>query len=631
MQRKSTSSSPVQWMAMLIVGIAPLFFLPVTQGFYDTNKWVLLTAGALIILAFWGAALLRLKIPMHVRVPGSILGFGAMTAASFIGLFAASTNKIEALLSPLGPITFLSITILLWAASGIKKPAKAHLAWILYITTGILALIAIYQSLGMGKLMFPGISYLSNPLWTPTGSVSTTITLFVIAIALLIPDMIASFKKHEDRSTGALLGICLIMIMLGLGITLAQFIPNIQGMLPVGAGWAVAAHIFRNPQTAIVGTGVENFLTAFTMGRPVNLNITPLGSVNFSTNANFFFHILTVYGLVGLAATGLLVLNLLTSGKSKRFVIASIICVAALLLVPPTIALLTVIALILALAHDESEGSGKPLALAPWIRLALGAFFMIAVIASVYCMVRAYAAEIYFFQSLLAASKNDGTKTYNLQIKALNANTFLSRYHITYSQTSLSLANSIASSQDAQEASGSSETADSDRQMIAQLVQQAIREAKIAVHLNTRSVAAWENLGLTYQTIIPVATGADNWALTAYESAIPLDPSNPTLFLNIGGVLVHQQQYAKAIAAFEQAIRLNSGYANAYYNAANAYKLSGDAVKAEAALTSALNLVQQGSTDYYKIRNELDAIRQTTTSPVVEPSSTAGPSILTLP
>jgi len=200
-----------------------------------------------------------------------------------------------------------------------------------------------------------------------------------------------------------------------------------------------------------------------------------------------------------------------------------------------------------------------------------------------------------------AAETNDGTGTYNRQIAAIGANTFVSRYHLSYSQTSLALANSIA---------GSNTKTDADTKLVGQLIQQSIKEAKIAVTLNPQSVTAWENLGLTYQTIIPVASEAAGWALSAYQTSATMDPANPTLFLNIGSVFVAQREYDTAIAAFQRAIQLSPSYANAYYNLANAYKLKGDTVNEAKVLTDTLKLVDPGSVDYYKIKNELDALKQ---------------------
>ncbi|MCX6792125.1 MAG: tetratricopeptide repeat protein [Candidatus Gottesmanbacteria bacterium] len=601
-------------LSIVILGLTPLFFLPTAQNFYDTNKWMLLSVGALLVLIIWAVALFRVKTPLRAALPWGALGFAVLTLASLVGLIAASTNKIEALLSPLGPVTFAALTILILAGSSMTKQDKMYLRRVLYTVTGLVGLIALYQALGMGKLVLPQVQFLADPLWTPTGSVTTTIALFFITLSLVIPDAVTSFKKHQEHGAVALLVISLIIIAIGTTVTLSQFILKAAGVLPFDVGMVVASQIFKNSTSAAAGVGAENFVTAFTFVRPASLNTGPLANVIFATNADFFLHILTVYGLTGLAGALILVGNLVSGNKKEWLFFTKCLCIASLLLIPPTIPLLAVIAIILILAEGDRPAP-KPITVKPsWIRISAGILLMLVTAGSFYFLIRAYTAEVYFFRSLRAAQANDGTKTYNRQIQAIRANTFLSRYHISYSQTSLALANSIATSLNNPSASSSAGTnTDQNRQLVGQLMQQAVTEAKIAVTLNTTNIAAWENLGLTYQAIIPVATDAANWALTAYQTAVKLDPSNPNLFVNIGSVFVTQNQYDNAIAVFERAIQLAPSYANAYYNLANVYKLKGDTVNQAKVLTNTLKLVTPESSDYAKIKNELDALQHTTT------------------
>ncbi|MCX6793886.1 MAG: hypothetical protein NTY06_02160, partial [Candidatus Gottesmanbacteria bacterium] len=108
MVKKFSLTQAIRWSIIVVLGLTPIFFLTVTQKFYDTNKWMLVTIGALLTLVLWALTLLRHKTPLHITIPSGALGFGALTIASIIGLLIGSTNKIEALLSPLGPVTFLS-------------------------------------------------------------------------------------------------------------------------------------------------------------------------------------------------------------------------------------------------------------------------------------------------------------------------------------------------------------------------------------------------------------------------------------------------------------------------------------------------------------------------------------------
>ncbi len=59
-------------------------------------------------------------------------------------------------------------------------------------------------------------------------------------------------------------------------------------------------------------------------------------------------------------------------------------------------------------------------------------------------------------------------------------------------------------------------------------------------------------------------------ALAAYEQAIRLDPSYALAYYNKGNALRDLLHYQEALAAYEQAIHLNPNYALAYYNKGNA-------------------------------------------------------------
>ncbi len=55
-------------------------------------------------------------------------------------------------------------------------------------------------------------------------------------------------------------------------------------------------------------------------------------------------------------------------------------------------------------------------------------------------------------------------------------------------------------------------------------------------------------------------------AIAAYEQAIRLNPNHATAYYNKGNALFNIKRYEEAIAAYEQAIRLNPNHATAYYN-----------------------------------------------------------------
>jgi len=210
-----------------------------------------------------------------------------------------------------------------------------------------------------------------------------------------------------------------------------------------------------------------------------------------------------------------------------------------------------------------------------------------------------YIADYYFAQSLVAANQNQGTNTYNLQIKAINSAPQIDRYHLSYSNTNLALANALASQSD---------LTDQERQNIAQLIQQAIREARLSTQLNPNKASNWINLANIYRQLVNFAEGADQFSQAAYIRAIQLDPANPSLRLELGGLLYSQDQYDSAIDRFQEAIQLKSDFANAYYNLANAYQQQTKPLEAYQAMQQAVALVPADSPDFTKAQEELEKL-----------------------
>ena len=630
MQKTFSAQTVISWLVVLALGLVPIFFLPLTADYYDTSKWFLLTLSAVIILAVGGISLFSRKTA-RIPFPTAVWGFGALTLVSLISVLVASPNKVEAIMAPIGPATFAALTILVAAGAAVRPTLRGRLAWVLYSSAAILGLIALYQFLGIGTIMFPSVGFLQDRLWTPTGSPMTTLALLVITFSLAASDIVTRAKTSEEHHLLALKILFAIVMAAGAAVTVWQIIPKMGMLLPLSAGWTVTLEMLKNVKAAIVGVGAENFVSAYTRGRPLWLNGGPLWGARFTTNANFFLHVTTINGLLGFAASLVFARSLFTGKRTGAWRTTTLLCLAALLLVPPTIALVTLIAAVFVLSTDHDQNTPTLSVSEPWVRLVAGVFLLLGVL-GFYGLTRGYGAELSYFKALRAAQNNEGTQTYNFHIKAIQTNPFVSRYHMTYSQMNVALANTLAAQLGSEATEGSpSAKAEEDQKLVAGLIEQAIREAKIAVNLNMQNVSAWENLARIYQALIPAAKGADAWAAAAYEQTLQLDPFNANVAVSLGGVYVQQAKYDEAIQIFGRAIAMRPTYENAYYNLANAYRLKGDTVRAAEALNKTLTLIPEGSADYAKAKNELDALKNAPARPAPTPSEASGSSELTLP
>ena len=235
------------------------------------------------------------------------------------------------------------------------------------------------------------------------------------------------------------------------------------------------------------------------------------------------------------------------------------------------------------------------------------------VIAYAYFGTRMVSAEYSFGKSLTALAANDGGGSYDQMVKAINTNPRVDRYHASFSQLNFALANSVAQAAQPIEAAEGEEAAapeitEEQRNTIAQLVQQSIEEAKATVALNLPRSGNWKLLADTYRAIIPFAEGADQFAIDSYNQAIALDPVNPNLRLDLGGVFYSLGNYEAAIEAFRLAVIAKPDLANAHYNLAVAYRENGDYALAAEQMAITLSLIDRNSQDFEVARQVLEEI-----------------------
>ncbi len=600
------------WSMMALVAAIPIIFVPFIQDFYDMGKWFIVATLGIVSLLLWVLQYLYTKRSLHVEYSSYVFGLFACTIVSLISVWFSSSNKVEAIMSPFGPVMFASLLLLAFTISSFTtEQTRHHLRWFMYGSATVLSLIAVYQSIGIGKSMFPAVSFLSDPLWSPTGSSISTIGILSMILPMMLEDVYR--QLHHKKEMHAAISIMMtLMTIVGIAVTCWQFLPHLKTtVLPFSMGWAITLEILKNMKHTLIGTGAENFLTAFSLGRPQSYNMSPVWNIRFTTNANMLFHMTTIYGLFGLASVILLAKSLIPSHKLSIESLSLYLAFAALLFAPPSIAVLCAVTCIyVTSAHTQKQHiTIRPIS-AVWAKLLIVCITLIVTGAAGYGLYRLYNAEHIFYSSLGKAKENNGTQTYNLQIKAIKANPYISRYHIIYSQTNLALAISLTNAVNQAAEKETPEQAKKDRELIAQLIQQSIREAKLATTLNPQNVLAWENLARIYNQLTEIAQGADTWTIASYNKAIELDPYNPILRMELGSVAMKKKQYTDAITLFQKSAALKQNYANAYYNLAYAYKANGDLANAISALKMTQSLLDKTSADFEKVGKDIESLSE---------------------
>ena len=584
-------------MQAVVIGtlaLIPLVFLPLTEDMFIPIKWTFLVSGSLAVLFLWAIRLAQ-KGEVHITVSKATIGFGALFVFSLVTLFVASKNRIEAILDPFGPATWISLTLLVVCCThSFGDRSKRALSWIMLLTASIIAISSILSHLDLLKTVAPTVAFLAARSWTPLGNITALPWLALILVPILIKEGDDALKRRD-----AILLVCIffVAVILVASVSFYALLPAGERIsLPFVEGWRVMTQSWSAPIQAIFGVGIENYMSAFAQGRSTALNTSALWNIRFGQGSSLLFHLATTMGLSGLLGLLLLSRSFLSPRNSPLFI--------ALLLAPPSIPLLSFITgVALVTSAQEKLLTIRIPSHLSWMRPAAVLVVMAAAGSGIYLAGRALVSELTFMNSLQARASGDGKTTYELQIAALDLNPWSTRIHLAFSQINFDLANAIARSANKQTVN------EQDRQTITTLIQQAIREAKIATNIAPQNILAWENLALLYQNLTNVAQGADQWAVAAYQRAIILDPTNPLLRVSFATLLGNLGDTDNAFTQFQNAAALKPDYALAHYSLAKIYRERQQYLPEALSLVAALRSVSKRTEDEAQVETELETAK----------------------
>lgn len=394
--------------------------------------------------------------------------------------------------------------------------------------------------------------------------------------------------------------------------------------------WKIAVSAFRD--SPIFGTGPATDVFNFTAYKPAEFNSDKYWNIRFDKLYNEYLSILGNLGAIGLIGLVLLTVVFISYSLqvirkvgndeeqqlNKSLAIAGIAFFIILLLHFTTLIVWVLGILFLAcffiinrnLTDEVSYKSEKinsnsfkiSLDLLPTILiLAVG----ILVITSLIFVGRFTLADIHHQKAIQALNSNQALIAYNEFIAAENLNPKIDLYKSNLAQTNFAIANAIAASKGPTESSPSGSLTEQDKANIQQFLSQAIAEGRAATTLSPRYAGNWEVLGAIYRQISGVAQNALQFSLDAYGRAIALDPLNPLLRLDVGGIYYSVKGYDLAIRFFSDVTSLKPDYPNGYYNLAVALRDKGDLPNAQAIAEKLVSIVDPKSSDYKVAANFL--------------------------
>ena len=594
--------------------VFPLFFLPITQEFFNTNKFLFSFVIALLLsISLLLQFVTERKISFHYSTLDTSVFILIIAVA--LSTFISSPNKMSALFHLPGGVAGLIVFFALYLV--IKNtPAQQwsvfkpwELLSIGATITGVISIV-FYLNPFSSQTLSPTMSFLKTPLFNSVGSTLDLMLFSGFFIALAVARLVAKEKKELPILVAG--GIATIVIILNV-----YYITKTHQfrLPPISHSWLAAIETLKRPQTALFGVGIDNFSGQFTLVKNTTYNSSDLWNINFSLSRSGFLHIWTETGLIGLASvliiTFLLVRRLLelvhkNNEYAKEFIIGGIYLMSVFVLFPLSFPVLFLFFVYLGLLVSRSEQKKIDFNFHNNLPAYIVVIFTLAILlpASAYVYGRHYASEYYFKRSLDALSTGQIAPIYQNLQRAIIMNPYEEKYRLTFSQLNLLVANNIALQR-------KESLSTQDRQNITQAIQDSIREAKVAVALNPDKASNWENLAIIYQNLLNVAEGADAWSISAYQKAILLDPVNPQLRLALGGVYFSLKQFPNAATFFFFSLSLKPDWANARYNLAWAYFQNKEFDKSIAIMKNVLTLLEKGSGDFMKAESDLKVFEDT--------------------
>lgn len=504
----------------------------------------------------------------------------------------------------------------------------------------------------MMLLPLPLLALLKHNRYMPMPLSAGLATLFGITIVLLgsVPSLVAlvitfalcvfATKPHHLKKTlpyflipAVLTGATLVLAYLPMGnvnklqVLEANFPKEIQ--LPFSVSWKISASAFRD--APFLGTGPSSYLFNFSEYKPAEFNTQDYWSFSFDSAYNEFLQVLGTLGIFGFVAV--LALCLVVLNTSRRNIsldaaadeddsthlllpslsVAGVVAIVLLAIHATTLVSLVVTLFIfavlmvsqrsvrekvteLSMGIKASTSGNTQFDLLPVIAFIV---YVIAIVPVMYQTGTTALADYYHRQALVQANKS-GTVTYQDLQKAETLNPYIDLYRVDMAQTNFALANALAAQKGPTQDNQKGSLTDQDKSTIQTLLSQAIAEARVGVVLSPLSARNWEVLAAIYRNISGVAQNALAFSLDAYGRAIQLDPINPALRVNVGGIYYGAKNYALATRYFTDAANLKPDYANAYYNLAIALRDSNDLTNAALVAQQLVNLLGKNTktTDY---------------------------------
>lgn len=592
-----------KYLIYIVVFFLALFVLPLLPASFILPRELFLTFSLALLLILFS---LKIVLKGALTFSGGKFDFAVLLFALsyLVSSIFITPNKMEAFWLPGTAIFVIASAIFYFLINQLNKQDKQKVIYSLFASAVVFSLLAIFSALKLPAKFFFN---------TLGGAIPA-----IIFLAAVIPLSAGLVFKQKGLAKKLFLGVASIIVVLGLLVSVKDLRPakdNNLALLDLNTSWQIAVDTLKT--SPLLGVGPGNYLTAFRRFRPLSFNSSDFWNMSFSSPRNFYLAVITEAGLAGTISLLLLLVAVYRFQiKDRSTKAVSLILFLGLAAFFP-IASFSVILLFILLALNSgsedkifnvnflaqrTEGSSAFSSRIPSFIVVLPIIAL--VIAFGYFGTRYTLAEYHFKKAIDAVDRNDAQTTINEMVSAINLNPNVDRYHSSYAQINLVIAQNLAQN------SPKDGLTENDKNTISQLIQIAIAEGKAAVTVNLTRSDNWSLLSDIYRSVMAFAQGADAFAIQTLSQAIALDPVNPSLRISLGGIYYALGRYDEAIDTFKLAVLTKPDLANSHYNLAAAYREKGEIEKAITEMNTVLTLVEAGTPDYDLVKSELDSLEK---------------------
>jgi tetratricopeptide (TPR) repeat protein len=354
----------------------------------------------------------------------------------------------------------------------------------------------------------------------------------------------------------------------------------------------------------IFGIGPNRFSDAWVMAKPANVNTTPFWNTQFNYSIGLIPTFLITTGLIGfLLWIGFFAYFLWLGFRSlftkksnpfaeyltvSSFIIALYFWIFAIAYVPSaTLLFLTFFFTGLFLASIADTGLIKrwtfDFSTDPKISFVSVLVFVVLLLIglmAIYGITRRFVAVIYYNQALIEANSNGSVSAaQNDLLRAIEFHADDLSYRTLAQLDLISIKSLISQPQRSQTAAQS---------QFQQLLSQAEAAASAAQNANPNDYQNSLTLGQVAESVVPLnVAGASTTALADYERAQKLDPTDPSIYLQMAQLGVDENNPAVAEQYIASALKLKNDYTNAIFLLAQIQVAQGDTANAIKSLQAA--------------------------------------------